>query len=161
MEMFCSPSRGIHSFIKRKQRLMPNNPPNECSICTSSNIIFHSYKISSERHKFSEFFFFFLRPENPPIFRMWYYWLATFVNENLFSNLSLSLSFILYCFRRSQIYSVFSVLSQNSNVFEILRVDSFWELTSASAIWEHPKMLTADPQFPKDLDVATQWALLN
>lgn len=55
MEMFRSPVRGIHSFVKRKQRLMPNNPPNEWSICSSSNTIFHSYKISTERHKFSEF----------------------------------------------------------------------------------------------------------
>lgn len=55
MEMFRSPVRGIYSFIKRKRRLMPNNPPNERSICSSSNTIFHSYKISTERHKFSMF----------------------------------------------------------------------------------------------------------
>lgn len=67
MEMFRSPVRGMHSFIKRKQRRMPNNPPNEWSICSSSNTIFHSYKISTERHKFSEL----LKKDqkNPPIFR--------------------------------------------------------------------------------------------
>lgn len=34
---------------------MPNNPPNERSICSSSNTIFHSYKISTERYRFSVF----------------------------------------------------------------------------------------------------------